>query len=164
MSPTLTKILVAIGVVITFGAIAFIIYNQQQIKNQQTAIQTQMVAQQQLVDGIMRSQSQYATAADLAKFASDNNINLKAIQDNLSELNAQLASINVITANSTGQNVSNLPSTGTGPANPNLPPVVTVPCTPGGTVTCPNSLFKSGAPILGTVGMIDFPVKGRLSK
>ena len=139
MSPTLTKIIIAVGAIVTFGALAFMIYNQVQLKNQQTAIQTQIVAQQQLVDGIMRSQSQYATAADLAKFAADSNINLKAIQDNLSQLNAQVASINVITADSNGQNATNLPSTGTGPSNPNPPPPVTVPCTPGGMATCPNT-------------------------
>lgn len=139
MSPTLTKILIAVGAIVTFGALAFIIYSQQQIKNQQTAIQTQVVAQQQLVDGIMRSQSQYATAADLAKFAADSNINLKAIQDNLSQLSAQVAAINVVTVDSSGQVVGNLPSTGQGPVNPNPTTPVTVPCTPGGTVTCPNT-------------------------
>jgi hypothetical protein len=133
MSPTLTKIVIAIATIVTFGALAFIIYNQQQLKNQQTAIQTQIVQQQQLVDGIMRSQSQYATAADLAKFASDSNINLKAIQDNLKTLNSSLAAINVITADSNGQNQNNLPSTGTGPANPKPPTPVA--CVNG---TCPN--------------------------
>jgi hypothetical protein len=129
-----TKILLAIGAVLTLGVLGFIIYTQQQLKSQQTAIQTSIVAQQQLVDGIVRSQSQYATAADLAKFASDNSINLKAIQDNLSSLGSQLSSINVISANSTGQTGNNIPSTGTGPANPN-PPAPTVPCTNG---VCPN--------------------------
>lgn len=139
MSPTLTKIIVSISAIVVFGALAFIIYNQQQLKNQQTAIQSQIVAQQQLVDGIMRSQSQYATAADLAKFASDNDINLKAIQDNLKQLNSQLTSINVITANSNGQTNNNQPSTGTGTTNSVPPTPVTVNCPSGGTVTCPNT-------------------------
>ncbi|CAM6003615.1 unnamed protein product [Sphagnum balticum] len=116
------------------GVLGFIVYTQQQLKSQQTAIQTSLVAQQQLVDGIVRSQSQYATAADLAKFASDNDINLKAIQDNLISLGSQLSSINVISANSTGQTGNNIPSTGTGPSNPNPPPP-TVTCTNG---VCPN--------------------------
>ena len=133
MSPTLTKIIVAIGVIVTFGALAFIIYNQQQLKSQQTAIQSQIVQQQQLVDGIVRSQSQYATAADLAKFASDSDLNLKAIQDNLKTLNSSLAAINVITADSNAQNHTNLPSTNTGPSNPTPPQPVA--CVNG---TCPN--------------------------
>src|SRR5271166_520536 len=138
MSATLTKILVAIGAIALFGALAFVIYNQQQLKAQQTAIQGQIVSQQQLVDGIMRSQSQYATAADLAKFAADNNINLQAIQDNLKTLNSQLTAINVVTVDSTGQTNNNQPSTGTGPSNPTPPTSTTVTCTPGGTVTCPD--------------------------
>ena len=138
MSPTLTKILVAIGVIVTLGALGYMIYNQEMIKSQQATIQSSLIAQQTLVDGIVRSQSQYATAADLAKFASDNDINLKAIQANMKTLNDQLASINVITANSTGQNTTNVATTNTGPANPK-PPIVTttVACT-GGTATCPN--------------------------
>jgi Tfp pilus assembly major pilin PilA len=123
MSTTLIKILVAIGAILLCGALAFIIYNQVQIKNQQTAIQTQIVQQQQLVDGIVRSQSQYATSADLSKFASDSNLNLKAIKDNLDTLNAKVASINVVTATSQGQTATHLPSTGTGPTNPNPNPV-----------------------------------------
>src|ERR1035441_437138 len=103
-----TKILLAIGAVLTLGVLGFVIYTQQQLKSQQTAIQTSIVAQQQLVDGIVRSQSQYASAADLAKFASDNNINLKAIQDNLTTLGSQLSSINVISANSTDRKSTRL--------------------------------------------------------
>lgn len=139
MSPTLTKIIVAIGVIATFGALAFIIYNQQQIKNQQTAIQSQVVAQQQLVDGIVRSQSSYATAAQLAQFASDNQINLQAIQDNLKTLNSSLAAINVVTVDSSGQTNTSQPSSSIGPSNPALPQPTQVTCTPGGTVTCPNT-------------------------
>jgi hypothetical protein len=134
MSPVLVKIVVAIATVVTFGALGLIIYNQEQHKAQLAQIQSQVVAQQQLVDGIVRSQSSYATSADLAKFASDNSINLQAIQDNLKQLNSQLAAINVVTTNSTPQNGSNLASTGTGPANP-TPPPATVACTNG---TCPN--------------------------
>lgn len=133
MSTILIKIIIAIAAILTFGALVLIIYNQEQHKTQLTAIQTQVVAQQQLIDGIVRSQSSYATSADLAKFATDNDINLKAIQDNLKNLNSQLTAINVITANSTGQNTTNVPSSGTGPKNPNPPSVVA--CTNG---TCPN--------------------------
>jgi hypothetical protein len=134
MSPTLVKVLVAIGTIVTFGALVFIIYSQQQIKNQQLAIQTQMVEQRQLVDGIVRSQSQWATKADLEKFASDSNINLKAIKDDLSKMDAQVTAINVIAVNSLGQHGSSLPSSGTGPHNPNPTPPTT--CPDGS--TCPN--------------------------
>jgi hypothetical protein len=138
MSPTLTKILVGIGVVITLGMLGLILYQQHELKTQQTAIQTSLTAQQQLIDGIVRSSSQYATAADLQNFANQNGLNLQAIQDNLKQLNSQLAAINVISTDSTPQSGNNLPSSGQGPANPTPPPSNTVACTPGGTVTCPN--------------------------
>ncbi len=86
-----------------------------------------------MVDGIVRSQSSYATSADLQQFAKDNAINLQAIQDNLKSLNSQLAAINVVTTNSTPQSGNNLPSSGQGPSNPTPP--ATVACTNG---TCPN--------------------------
>lgn len=134
-----TKILIAIGAIVTLGLLGFIVYQQHELKTQQTTIQNSLVAQQQLVDGIMRSSSQYATSADLAKFASDNSINLRAIQDNLKSLNAQLTAINVVSTTSTGQTVGNLPSTSTGPANPNPVTPITETCPGGGTVTCPNT-------------------------
>lgn len=138
MSAILNKILLIVGAIVTACALGLIIYNQVEHKAQLTAIQTQVVQQQQLIDGIVRSQSTYATSTDLAKFASDNNINLKAIQDNLSSLSASLASINVVQANSTAQTTTNQSSTSTGPKNPTTPTTsTTVVCT-GGTATCPN--------------------------
>jgi hypothetical protein len=134
---TLGKILIGIGSTIVVLMLGYMIYNQEKIKSQQTALQSSIVAQQTLVDGIVRSQSQYATSADLAKFAADNDLNMKAIQDNLKTLNSQLASINVITATSTGQNTTNVPTTSTGPSNPKPSTPVVVACT-GGTATCPN--------------------------
>lgn len=134
MSPTLTKFLIAAGAILTLGALSFIIYNQIQIKNQQTAIQSQLIPMQQLVDGIVRSQSQYATKADMEKFASDNNVNLKAIKDNLDALGAQVASINVVTAGSQGQSSGHIPSSTTGPDNPTPKPPVCKDGTP-----CPDA-------------------------
>lgn len=122
MSPTVTKFLIGLGVILTAGALAFIIYNQHMLRVQQNAIQTQMVQQQQLVDGIVRSQSQWATKDDMKNFASANGIDLKAIQDNLDKLSAQVASINTATVVSQGQNSTNVPSTSTGPSNPNPNP------------------------------------------
>jgi hypothetical protein len=134
---TLGKILIGIGSTIVVLMLGYMIYNQEKIKSQQTALQSSIIAQQALVDGIVRSQSTYATAADLAKFAADNDINMKAIQANMKTLNDQLASVNVITADSTGQHTVNVATTSTGPANPKPPTAVTVPCT-GGSATCPN--------------------------
>src|ERR1035437_6302744 len=136
---TLTKILIAIGSVLIIGVLGLLIYNQEQIKNQNIAIQSQIVAQQKLVDGIMRSQSQYASKEDFAAFAKDNGVNLQAIQDNLKTLNSKLVSINVITADSSTQHNVNVPSTNTGPSNPNPIKPTVITCPNGGTVNCPNT-------------------------
>ena len=56
-------------------------------------------------------------------------------------LNDQLASINVISANSTGQNTNNVATTSTGPANPKPASPVILTCSTGGTVTCPNTII-----------------------
>lgn len=132
--PVVNKILIAFGGVVVLAALVFIIYSQQKIKSQQEALNNQMVAQQQLVDGIVRSSNQYTTKDDLAQFAKDNQINLKAIQDNLDKLNGQITAINVATSVSQEQHGVNLPSTGVGTMNPN-PPVTT--CKDG--TPCPNA-------------------------
>jgi hypothetical protein len=129
-----TKILIWIGAVLLIGTLGFIIFKQIENSNRQLAIQTQLVAQQQLIDGIVRSSNQWTTKEDLNKFITDNNVNLKAIQEDLSKLNATVTAANSVVANSNGQVATNVPSTNTGPKNPN--PVVPGKC-PDGTV-CPN--------------------------
>jgi len=119
MSPTLIKFLVALGGVLLIGTLAFVIYNQMQLSRQQTAIQTQLVEQRQLVDGIVRSQNQYATKADVEKFAKDNGINLGAIKDDLEKLHAEVTAVNVAVTHSNGQHGNNLPNGPPGPVNPN---------------------------------------------
>lgn len=133
------KILLAIGALIAAALLSVIVYQQFQLKSQQSAIQNQVIQQQQLVDGIARSQDQYATKADISKFVSMNDLNLKAIQDNLSKLNASVSSINVIVADSIGQKGNNIPSSNVGPVNPKPPITGDVPCPNGGTVKCPNT-------------------------
>lgn len=134
---TLTKILIGLGGFMVVLALGYMIYNQEKIKSQQTALQSSIVAQQQLVDGIVRSQSSYASKADIDAFAKDNNLNLQAIQDNLKKLNSQISSINVVTSDSTGQHSTNIASTNTGPSNPKPSVPVVVACN-GSTATCPN--------------------------
>jgi len=133
----LTRILLAIGGVAVVGALAFIIYNQHQISVQQAAIQTQVVAQQQLANNITRSMAEWTTKADLQKFADANSVNLQTIQDNLNKLGASVDAINVVTTTSTGQVLTNQGSTGT-IKNPNAPPPDTVTCD-GKQIPCPNA-------------------------
>lgn len=118
-----TKILIWAGAVLTIGLLAFIVYKQVEISNRQQAIETQVVLQKQLVDNIVRSQSTYATKDDIDKFIKDNGVNLKAIQDDLDKLHAEVNSVNAIIVTSNGQHGTNIPSTGTGPVNPNPTPV-----------------------------------------
>jgi len=129
-----TKILLIVAGVLVFGALSFTIYKLVENSNRQTAIETSMVAQKDLLDGIVRSQSQYTTKADLDKYITDNNINLKTIQSDLDKLNAAVVAVNIIVSASNAQIGNHIPSSGTGPANPNP----TTPTCPDGTV-CPNA-------------------------
>lgn len=106
-----TKILIWLGAVLVIGALGFIIFKQIENANRQQAIESQLVEQRQLIDGIVRSQSQWTTKADLEKFITDNGINLQAIKDDLSKLNATVNSANIITINSNGQHSNNNPTT-----------------------------------------------------
>lgn len=128
------KILIALGVILTMGMLSFVIYKQLEISRRQTAIETSVVAQKTLVDGIVRSSNEYATKKDIDGFIKDHNINLKAIQDDMKKLHAEVAAVNVVTVVSNPQVVNHIPVTNTGPTNPNPNPV---PVCPDGTV-CPN--------------------------
>jgi len=113
-----TKILIWLGGIVLVGALGFIIFKQIENSNRQLAIETQMVEQKQLIDGIVRSQSQWTTKADLEKYITDSGVNLKAIKDDLDKLHAEVNAVNVIVASSIGQHGTNI-ATNPGPPNPN---------------------------------------------
>lgn len=115
----LNKVLIGIGALLLLCALGFIIYKQNEISTRQQTIETSMVKQKELVDGTMRSQNEYATKADIDKMITDNGVSLKAIQDDLKTLHAEITAANTISVVSTGQKVGNLPSSHVGPANPN---------------------------------------------
>jgi len=114
-----TKILIWIGVVLVIGLLGFIAYKQFEISSRQSSIKTQVIQQRQLVDNIVRSQNEYATKGDIDKFIKDNGVNLKAVQDDLDKLHAQVDAVNAIIVVSSGQHGTGIPSTGTGSSNPN---------------------------------------------
>lgn len=114
-----TKILIWVGAVLVIGILGFIVFKQVENSNRQIAIQTELVAQKQLIDGVVRSSAQWTTKDDMDKFIKDSGVNLKAIQDDLNSLNAQITAANNVVVTSVGQKTGNLPSTGTGPSNPN---------------------------------------------
>jgi hypothetical protein len=115
---TVEKVFVSILALLVMGALVFIIYKQNEISVRQQAIETQIVSQKELIDGIVRSQSQWATKDDLSKWITSNGINLKAIQADLDKLHASVTAANVISVISSGQNTHSVPSSGTGPVNP----------------------------------------------
>jgi hypothetical protein len=134
---TLNKILLAsLGfLVVCFGL--FIVYKEHQITQMQTQIQSSVVAMQQLQDNITRSQSQFATKADIDALAAANQVNMTTIQQNINSLNATLSAINVVNVNSTGQNSGNLPSSSTTPISP-APTATTTTATTSIPTACPN--------------------------
>lgn len=117
-----TKILIFLGSVLLVGALGFIIYKQIEISNRQQAIETEIIKQKELADNIMRSQSLYATKADIETFIKENGVNLKAIKDDLAKLNADITAVNAILVTSRGQTGTHIPTT-PGPVNPNPKPV-----------------------------------------
>ncbi len=117
--PLYQKILIWLGAVVVIGALGFIVYKQNQISNRQDAIEQSVIASKQLVDGIVRSQSSWATREDMEKFIKDNGVNLRAIQDDLDKLHAEVSAVNVAVTTSKGQTGTHI-GTNPGPVvNPN---------------------------------------------
>jgi len=117
--PLYQKILIWLGIIATFGVLGFIVYKQIEISHRQEMIEQNVVAQKQLIDGIVRSQASWATRDDVEKFIKDNNINLRAIQDDLDKLHAEITAVNIAVSTSKGQVGTNV-STKPGPVvNPN---------------------------------------------
>ena len=123
MNQNLKNALIAIGILLFVITLGFIVYKQNEISNTQYAIETSFVKQKEIIDGITRSQAQYASKEDIENFARLNGLNLKAIQSDLDKLHAEVISINTISVKSIGQISSHIPSTSTGEINPNPLPV-----------------------------------------
>lgn len=110
------------------------IYNQVQNNKRQLAIESQIVQQKELSDKILRSQSEYASKKDIETFIKQNGFNLKAVEDDLKKLKADVNAVNVILIGSLGQKRDNIPSSGIGSINPN--PISPIKCKDG--TICPN--------------------------
>lgn len=117
--PLYQKILIWVGAVLVVGALGFIVYKQQQISERQTMIEQNIIAQKQLVDGIVRSQATWASREDIEKFIKDNGVNLRAIQDDLDKLHAEVSAVNVAVATSKGQTGTHMPTKPGPNTNPN---------------------------------------------
>jgi hypothetical protein len=131
----LNKILLILLGITVVGALGFIVYQQHEMSTMQAQINTSLVSQKQLLDGITRSQAQYVSKADLDAFAKQNGINLAVIQADLDGLNATVSGINQVAVSSSGENQTNLSSSNTTP-NPNPTPSPMVNCN-GTQIPCP---------------------------
>jgi hypothetical protein len=131
----ITKIILIIAGVLVISAMGFIIYQQIEMHNMQTAINQSVIAQKQLADQIVRSQSSYVSKDDLNNFAKQNDINLNTINKDLSTLGAVITGINHVSVNSGGTIETNIGSTSTTPdTHPSTVPIVNcngtqIPCT-----------------------------------
>ncbi len=135
-----TKILIFLGAALAIGALVFILIKQFEISARQKSIETEVVAQKQLADDIIRAQAGWATKADIDKMGKENGIDLNVIKDDLSKMGARIDGINVVTINTTGINESNVHSTTVTPGivDGGAPPLTIVKCPGGPTVPCPD--------------------------
>jgi hypothetical protein len=134
-----SKIIIVVLTILSIFCIGFSIYEHFQIQTQNIAIQNSLIEMKRLQDGLVVSSNQYISKDDLNKFIQQNTNDLKAIQDNLASLGAQITAANVVTADSKGQIATNISSTSTTPSGAiPLSPTV-IPCPSGGSVTCPSA-------------------------
>ncbi len=116
-----TSTWVKIGAVGGFGILltsaAFGLKWQHDLLTKQTLLEQSMVEMKQLGDGLVRSQSGYATKEDLASLAK--NVDLSKIQDDLNKYHADIKAVQVVSIGTTGYVGNGLPSTTSTPRTDN---------------------------------------------
>lgn len=132
-----TKILIAISAIFAICLSTIIIYKQIEISDRQKAIEAEIVKQKELAGNITRSMNEYATKKDIESYILNSNLNLKAIQDDMKLLSAEISAVNDYTIDSIGYHKTNISSTHTGETNPD-PKIPTVECN-GQQIPCPNT-------------------------
>jgi len=136
------SILITVGVIALFTVMGIMLFKIYDLEAQQAALQTQVVQSVQLANGITRAMATYATKADIQDFASKNDLDLQAIQDDLSKLSATLTSVNQVSVNSVGQKQTGVASTTTTPRT-TKPPTTTVATTTTPTNSDPYNYQKN---------------------
>jgi hypothetical protein len=131
------KILISICVIFVLSILLLICYNQYNLTQQQKRIETEIVKQKDLAGNITRSMNEYATKKDIESYIQNNNLNLKAIQDDMKLLSAEISAVNDYTVDSIGYHKTNISSTHIGETNPD-PKIPTVECN-GQQIPCPNT-------------------------
>jgi hypothetical protein len=115
------KLAVIVGIIALISGLLLVIKYQRDVIAKQTAIQNSLVDMKKIQGDITRNQVQYATPADLDKFAESLNLKLGPIQDDLKTLKANITAIQTITVNSNGENKTNIASTTTSPRTDPIP-------------------------------------------
>lgn len=104
------KILIILGVVLVIVSLGFIIKYQRDIINKQSIIESSLVEQKELANGILRSQGSYILKKDLDNYAKSQNLDLKPIKEDLEKIKSEIKGINTIRVITNGVKSDNLPS------------------------------------------------------
>jgi hypothetical protein len=110
---TRTKILIALGVCLLLVGVVILVKYLRDVNERQKEIETSVVQMRQLQDGIVRSESTYATKEDIEKFAKSSGVDLKPIQADLEKLDAKIAGISSVRVVTVGVRESNVNSSST---------------------------------------------------
>lgn len=138
MTNTTKALLVLIGLLV-LSSIGFIAYQQYAFNRQSKEIQNSVIDLKRLSNDVIRSQSQFVNQKGFDDFIKQNNVNIDAIQRDISSLGGQISGINVITTNSTSQVKYGVSSTTTTATN--SPNTTTINCD-GKDISCTNDQFN----------------------
>lgn len=115
------KILIIVAIILTLSLGGFIAYKQIENAQKLENIQKSVVEQKQLLDNIVRAQSQYASKEDMELFAKQHNIDLAVIKKDLDALGAEIKGVGNVTVVSKPQIGNNIPSTNITPRPDPIP-------------------------------------------
>lgn len=104
-------VLISLSAITVIGTLLFIIKVQYDSITRLKAIESSIIETKNLGEGIVRSQSSYATKKDLENIIEDQKINLDKIKKDLEVFGATVKGVNTVKVISSGYSGTNLPST-----------------------------------------------------
>jgi hypothetical protein len=107
-----SKVAIVTSVIVAITALLFIIKIQHDMLDKQANLEKSMIEQKELSNGLVRSQANLVTKADLERYAKDLKIDLSPIEKHLSKLNAEVQGIQNVKIVTTGYVANNVESTG----------------------------------------------------
>jgi len=116
-----TAIVFSLVVAVIITILLFIVKLQYDALNKYKGVEDSIVEMKQLKDNIARNEAKYVTEERLKQFAKESNIDLKPIQDDLKDLNAEIKGINKVTSSTPGGVFVTLPSTSSEPRKDEAP-------------------------------------------